>query len=63
MNATLLYTLQYIIASPLEKLFTFTVSEEILTQLKSVTEQICFEVFDKNMKSLEILENYGVLKP
>ena len=58
MNATLLYTLQYIIASPLKKLFTFTVNEEILIQLKSVTEQICFEVFDKNMKSLEILENY-----
>lgn len=50
-----IYTLQYIITSPIEKLFTFTVSEDVLLELERIMKRICTDVFDKNMKSLEML--------
>lgn len=49
------YTLQYILTSPLERLFTFTVSSDVLAELGRVMSAVCNDVFDKNMKSLEML--------
>lgn len=54
-NSTL-YTLQYIVSSPIEKLYTFTVSEEVLLQLKRIMKQYISIYVDKKFKSLEILE-------
>ena len=51
-----LYTLQYIVSSTIEKLYTFTVSEEVLVELKRVMKQYTNVQFDKRFKSLEILE-------
>lgn len=56
LNPSTVYTLQYIVTSPLEKLFTFTVSDEVLLELRRVMKQVCDETFDKNFKSLEMLE-------
>ena len=50
-----LYALQYIVESPVEKLFTFTVSESVLSQLKVLSEMYCRKAFDREFKSLEIL--------
>lgn len=50
-----LYALQYIVESPVEKLFTFTVSESVLAQLKALSEMYCRKAFDREFKSLEIL--------
>lgn len=50
-----LYALQYIVESSVEKLFTFTVSESVLVQLKDLAEQYCRKAFDREFKSLEIL--------
>ncbi len=50
------YTMQYIISSPIEKLYTFTVSEEVLTELKQILKQYMSTHIDKTFKSLEILE-------
>lgn len=50
-----LYALQYIVESPVEKLFTFTVSESVLAQLKVLSEMYCRKAFDREFKSLEIL--------
>lgn len=50
-----LYALQYIVESPVEKLFTFTVSESVLVQLKALAERYCRKAFDREFKSLEIL--------
>lgn len=50
-----LYALQYIVESPVEKLFTFTVSESVLSQLKALAEMYCRKAFDREFKSLEIL--------
>lgn len=50
------YALQYIVTAPLERLFTFTVSSEVLMQLTMVLKSLCDETFDKPLKSLEMLE-------
>ena len=51
-----LYTLQYIVSSPIEKLYTFKVSDEVLGELKRVMKQYTEMYVDKHFKSLEILE-------
>lgn len=51
-----LYTLQYIVSSPIEKLYTFRVSDEVLEQLGRIMKQYVGMYVDKQFKSLEILE-------
>lgn len=55
-SAATLYTLQYIVATPVEKLYTFTVSEEVLDELHRVVKAYLDAVVEKEFKSLEILE-------
>ncbi|MEE1314887.1 MAG: DNA repair protein RecO [Faecalimonas sp.] len=55
-SSSTLYALQYIVSSPLEKLYTFTVSEEVLAELGKVLRQYLDMYVDKHFKSLEILE-------
>ena len=50
------YTLQYIVSSTIEKLYTFAVSDEVLKELGIVMKQYTSTHIDKNFKSLEILE-------
>lgn len=49
------YTIQFIIATPIAKLFTFVVSDEVLAQLRMVAGRIRAVTFDKKMKSEEML--------
>ena len=51
-----LYTMQYIVLSPVEKLYTFVVKEEVLCELESVIGAYLEEYVGKTFKSLEILE-------
>lgn len=51
-----LYTLQYIVASPVEKLYNFIVKEEVLLELSKVVSRYMAEYNGKAFKSLEILE-------
>ena len=50
-----LYALQYILASSLEKLYTFTVSSEVLRELKDITREYVRYYVDKEFKTLEFL--------
>ena len=56
MNSSTLYALQYVVSSTIEKLYTFTVSDEVLKQLKRIMKQYMGMYVDKRFKSLEILE-------
>ncbi|BCK01092.1 DNA repair protein RecO [Anaerocolumna chitinilytica] len=50
-----LYTLQYILSAPLTKLYTFKVSDEVLTELEVLVDNHAKLQIDKEMKSLKIL--------
>ena len=50
-----LYTLEFIRVSPVEKLYTFTVTEEVLAELRAIAERICKLCVSAHFHSLEIL--------
>ncbi|MDE7207677.1 MAG: DNA repair protein RecO, partial [Lachnospiraceae bacterium] len=51
------YTITYIMNTPSERLFSFDVKPQVLEELKAFCRKICQRTFDKDFKSLEILEN------
>lgn len=51
-----LYAIQYIVATPPERLYTFVVSEEVEAQLETAVKAWLGRYVDKTFKSLEILE-------
>lgn len=51
-----LYTIRYIMYSPLEKLFTFQVKEEVLRELEKNLNRHMTKILDRPLKSREILE-------
>ena len=57
MNPSTVYAMQYIISTPVEKLYTFAVSGDVLAELRMVMDRWRERYLDKTMKSLEILES------
>jgi DNA repair protein RecO (recombination protein O) len=51
-----LYTIQYIMSSPVERLYTFTVSGPVMRQLKEISSDFVAAYIDYNFKSLEFLD-------
>lgn len=51
-----LYAMQFIIATPVERLYTFAVKEEVLEELESVIKEYLERYVGKKFKALEILE-------
>jgi DNA repair protein RecO (recombination protein O) len=51
------YTVNFIYNTPPEKLFVFTVTAEVLEELRLYSSKMCKNVMDRDFKSLEILEN------
>lgn len=50
------YTIEFTVASGIEKLYTFTVSDEVLNELQQVSTLYRKRFMEKEFKSLEILE-------
>ncbi len=50
------YTMQFILATPIEKLYTFTVAEDVLEELRQVMGHYYDMYVDAKFKSLEMLE-------
>ncbi|MDE7253909.1 MAG: DNA repair protein RecO [Acetatifactor sp.] len=50
------YALQYIAASPVEKLYTFMVTDEVLAQLQKIAVEYTKRFLNHDFKSLEILK-------
>lgn len=51
-----LYALQYIVTSSIAKLFTFTVTDEVLAELRMIMGRVALLSMDRKLKSLEMLE-------
>ena len=51
-----LYALSYIAQSPIEKLYTFTVSDKVLDELRGIASEYRKRFMDRSFKSLEILK-------
>lgn len=51
------YTIDYIMKTPVEKLFSFSVKPGVLQELGIFSRKMCKRIMDRNFKSLEILEN------
>lgn len=62
LDAAAAYTLQYIIAAPLNKLYTFTLSEQTMRTVQKAAEQWKKRYQDKTFHSLEILEQMVKVK-
>ena len=56
MDPSTLYSMQYIETSTIEKLYTFNVTEKVLTELGNVMSRMTDIYVGKHFKSLEILE-------
>lgn len=56
-----LYAMQYIISSPIEKLYTFTVSEAVLMELQKLTKEYMDRYLEHTFKSLKILNEAVML--
>lgn len=54
------YTIQYVISAPLEKLYTFTVSGEVLREFSQIQEHFRRTYIDRNFKTLPILESLNI---
>ena len=50
------YTMQYVISAPLEKLFAFGVSQDVLKEFAFLMDQFRGKYIDREFKSLEILD-------
>ena len=55
-SSSTLYTMQYIITAPIERLYTFNVSDSVLHELQKIMMHYIYEHIDRPFKSLEILE-------
>ncbi len=53
--ASTLYALNYIVSAPVEKLYTFTVTGQVLGELAGIADSFRKRFVDREMKSLEIL--------
>ena len=51
------YAVSYIVNSSIEKLYTFTVTPQVLNQLKQVADEYRVRYVDRQFKSLEIVDN------
>lgn len=56
LHPSTVYTMQYIISSSVEKLYTFTVSPQVLKDLENVMNFYCRLHIDRRFKSLDMLE-------
>ena len=53
------YTLDYIVSSPLSRLYTFNVTDEVLSELMLVRDDYRKRFVDRPMKSLEMLKTFA----
>ena len=56
LEASTEYAVQFIVNAPIEKLFTFTVSDSVLIELEQLSQHYRSKLWDREFKSLEIIK-------
>ena len=56
LDESTVYALRYIVSSPVEKLYTFTVTDRVLGELTDVAARYMKHFVGRNFKSLEVLQ-------
>lgn len=56
MSPSALYTCQYVVGAPMDKIYTFTLKPEVLTELERMMNRYLGRIIDRKFKSLGILE-------
>lgn len=56
LDETTLYTLQYVVSSSIEKLYTFVVNEDVFKKIKKVMNLYKSHHIDKHFKTLDVLD-------
>ncbi len=54
------YTINFIVNTPVEKLFTFAVSDTVLAELSELSKQYINRFIDRKFKSVDLLDTLGV---
>ena len=57
LSGSTIYTMQFILVTPIEKLYTFTVTDEVLKELKKVMTFYIRLLTERTFKSLEVLDS------
>lgn len=57
LNGSTVYTLQYILSSELENLYTFAVSDQVQNELNRICNAFMSEYVDKRFKSVDFLDS------
>ncbi len=55
-----IFTMQYVISSPIEKLYTFTVSDEVYGEFARIVGRFRKTYVDKSFKTLEIIDSLQI---
>lgn len=58
MSPSALYTCQYVVGAPMDRLYTFSLKPEVLQELERLMDQYLPRVIDRKFKSLAILEMF-----
>lgn len=58
MSPSALYTCQYVVGAPMDRLYTFSLKPEVLRELERLMDQYLPRVIDRKFKSLAILEMF-----
>lgn len=56
LDPSTIYTMQYIVTAPVQKLYTFTVSPRVLEELEEIMDYFMKSHMDRTLKSLSMLE-------
>jgi DNA repair protein RecO (recombination protein O) len=57
LDSSTVYTLQYILSTPLERLYSFQVSDVVQEELNRISQAFMLEYVEKSFKSVEILNS------
>ena len=57
LNPSTVYALQFMLSTPIEKLYSFRVSQEVQEEINQISDAFMEEYVDRKFKSVEFLDS------